>query len=635
MTADIPTIEEVNGYTIIEKVGQGRFGVVYRAQQNSVADRVVALKVLSVERVGKRDLKRLVREIRLAERLTGHPGVVTVLDTGFTKSKRPYIATEFYEAGSLGDRLSRLGPLHPREVLRVGAKIGDALAAAHEAGVIHGDVKPRNILLSLYGAPSLADFGIARLMDIATAGAQAPRPTHIAPEVLSGRPAGPAADVYALGSTLYQLLAGRPAFQLAGQPSLAQFVLMVLSEEPPVITRPDVPQSVLTAIGEAMAKQPDRRPTALAFALRLQELQAENGLVVTDPALTNPGPAPARDEGLIWTIERPSAPGQRVWPLAEAGGNVLDQHLSTAPAARTPLTPPPPAPHPPAPPPPAPHPLAPHPLAPHPQAPSAVAPSAAPSRPGAPPPAEASPSPSAMPSPAPPPGPPAPPPGTEVSGNHGRLVVSAMLGFVLLLGIGGVAAAVTHGGAAPSARLRPIVPTDGLGDPTLPALPATSGISTTEPDPDPTSGPPATQSPARIDPARIDAARPRTLRLVTDSGTTVTLAWKLPRETGYPMVLQRSPGQPTLTTMDSGSTTFTVGGLEAGTGYCFKVGVVVALGQPSTVAWSSSLCIRGAVDSGESGQDQGTGDDGEPRVVLPTATPSAQVSLAPPTAPAS
>ena len=99
------------------------------------------------------------------------------------------------------------------------------------------------------------------------------------------------------------------------------------------------------------------------------------------------------------------------------------------------------------------------------------------------------------------------------------------------------------------------------------------------------------------------------------------------------MVLQRSPGQPTLTTMDSGSTTFTVGGLEAGTGYCFKVGVVVALGQPSTVAWSSSLCIRGAVDSGESGQGQGTADDGEPRVVLPTATPSDQVSLAPPTTP--
>jgi hypothetical protein len=114
----------------------------------------------------------------------------------------------------------------------------------------------------------------------------------------------------------------------------------------------------------------------------------------------------------------------------------------------------------------------------------------------------------------------------------------------------------------------------------------------------------------------MSAQRPKDLRLVTDNGTTVTLSWKQQRKSDFPMVLQQSPGDRVLS-MGSGSITYTVGGLDAATGYCFKVGTVVRLGQPSSVAWSPSLCIRGAVETDPGGRDEQV----QPPIVLPLATP--------------
>ena len=215
--------DEALGYRILRQVGHGGFAVVYQAYQERL-DRQVALKVLSVDRVDQRTMRRFQRELQLTSRLTGHPNVVTVFDTGMTRSGKPYIAMDLFQDGSLRHRLTREGPFPVADVLRIGVKMAGALAAVHAAGVLHGDVKPQNILISRYGEPALADFGIARVVDSAEVSAmgQAFTPLHAAPEILNGRPQSVVSDVYSLGSTLYQLLAGRPAFHNPEDPSIGQ-----------------------------------------------------------------------------------------------------------------------------------------------------------------------------------------------------------------------------------------------------------------------------------------------------------------------------------------------------------------------------------------------------------------------------
>lgn len=276
--------EEIDGYRDLVQVGQGGFGVVYRARQEHL-DREVAVKVLTVPSVDEAALTRFERECQLTSRLTGHPNVVTVLDTGTARSGRPYVATEYFEHGSLKQRLDRDGPLPLKEALRVGVKVAGALAAAHEAGVLHRDIKPENILVSGYGEPALADFGVARLLDTSELSTRTDALPlhHTAPEILEDVPPSQASDVYALGSTLYQLLSGNPPHRHGTHESIALVLRRILTEDPPDITRPDVPEQVMAILRKAMAKQrQDRFADPLALGVALQHLQAEFGFTVTE-----------------------------------------------------------------------------------------------------------------------------------------------------------------------------------------------------------------------------------------------------------------------------------------------------------------------------------------------------------------
>ncbi|MEV4112838.1 serine/threonine-protein kinase [Nonomuraea sp. NPDC049695] len=288
-------VEDAPGYRVLDQAGQGGFAVVYRAYQERL-DRVVALKVLSVDRVDQRTMRRFQRELQLTGRLTGHPNVVTVFDTGVTRSGKPYIAMDFFENGSLRDKIRKEGPLPVPDVLRAGVKLAGALSAVHEAGVLHGDIKPQNILISRYGELAIADFGVARVVDSSevSATSQAFTPLHAAPEVLTGQPHSASTDIYSLGSTLYHLLAGQPAFHNPTDPSIAPLMYRVLAIEPPPINRSDVPPPVLRTILRAMSKQPEHRyGSARELARRLQEVQAELGLPVTDLVGQDPGPGPS------------------------------------------------------------------------------------------------------------------------------------------------------------------------------------------------------------------------------------------------------------------------------------------------------------------------------------------------------
>lgn len=278
------SLEQVPGYRDLHRIGQGGFSVVYRAHQEEIG-RDVALKVLAVEFIDGRILRQFLREVQLTAKLTGHPNVVTVLDSGLTVSGRPYIAMDYYDRGSLRDRLRAEGPLPVREVLRVGVKIAAVLEAAHREGFLHRDVKPQNILLSRFGEPALGDFGTARLTAAldATSHTEALTPVHAAPEILQGRVPDARADLYSLGSTLFQLLDGRPAFERDAEPGIAPLLLRVLTEPVPRMTHAEVPDAVQAVVGRAMAREPGERfATGGEFAAALQAVQAELGLAVTE-----------------------------------------------------------------------------------------------------------------------------------------------------------------------------------------------------------------------------------------------------------------------------------------------------------------------------------------------------------------
>lgn len=550
-------IEDVPGYRILEKVGEGGFSVVYRAYQERL-DRQVALKVLSVGAVGAVAMNRFQHECRITGRLTGHPNVVTVLETGWTGAGRPYVAMEYFEQGSLLDRLRREGPLPVPDVLRIGVKMAGALAATHENGVLHRDVKPQNILVSRYGEPALTDFGIALLIGSPDEGhSPAFTPHHAAPEVLAGGPPGVPADLYSLGSTLYQLLAGLPAFQGPPGEDLAAFTRRVLQESPPPIPRPDVPAPVREAIGTAMAKAPERRFTsAVAMARRLQQVQGELGLPVTDLAhspveVTELGPLPGdRPSSPLPQVAAPPPAAVRLSPasaprLSPQELEELVFHQNDEPAGG-----------------PAPDAAA--------TGPMAVAGEQAArdngrqeAEPAAGPPQRRQKTAGAR-------------PAEEPEYRPSRRVAA---GTVILVGgmVGGIVTAGAMSDNGTSARAGRAAVAPRTGTPTA--------------QPRPNRSAPVTQ-------AQVRAAAPRRLQLVSDRRTWVRLRWSLPEPSRrLPIVVLPSPRDGRrMISAGRGATGVRVDRLRPGTGYCFRVGAMLrtasAGGGRALVAWSEPLCIR-------------------------------------------
>jgi serine/threonine-protein kinase PknK len=292
MAGDVAANEQVPGYRDLRPIARGGFSLVYRAYQEALG-REVALKVVTVA-VDEGVRRRFLREVALTSRLTGHPNVVTVLDTGLAQSGRPYLAMDLHQRGSLVDRLGAEGPLPAVEVARVGARIASALHAAHQVGVIHRDVKPSNILISRYGEPVLSDFGVASLVDDQLSATMASTFTlrHAAPELVDGGQPTPACDLYALGSTLYELLAGRPAF---GGRSMAMAALLqqILTATPGELHCPELP-ALVDVIKRAMAKRPaDRYPSAAALSAALDALVPAG----TVPAVPSDSSGPFRPTG--------------------------------------------------------------------------------------------------------------------------------------------------------------------------------------------------------------------------------------------------------------------------------------------------------------------------------------------------
>ncbi|MBA3790187.1 MAG: serine/threonine protein kinase, partial [Rubrobacter sp.] len=202
-------------YAVSRLLGSGGMGKVYLARDEDL-DRDVALKVLREQYAEDEGfVERFEREAKSAASLN-HLNVVAVYDRGRSEDGSYYIVMEYVPGGTLKDRVLREGALDPGEAVRVVAQVADALGVAHEAGVVHRDVKPQNVLLTVSGDAKVADFGIARAAHATTiteSGLVLGTANYMSPEQAMGDPVGPAGDLYSLGVVLYEMLTGEVPFE--------------------------------------------------------------------------------------------------------------------------------------------------------------------------------------------------------------------------------------------------------------------------------------------------------------------------------------------------------------------------------------------------------------------------------------
>ncbi len=258
-------------YRLAERIAVGGQGEVWKAEDTALG-RTVAVKVLRGEYTGDGEFRaRFRREARHAAALS-HPGVAQVFD--YDEGVPPYLVMQYVDGESLAETIARSAPLPAARVLEVIAAVASALAAAHNAGVVHRDVKPANLLVGRDGSIKITDFGIARAMDAAPltqVGTVMGTPSYLPPEAAWGLPMTAAADLYALGVIAYEMLTGRPPYE-----GPASAVVIAHRDAPLPSLPPGVPAGLQALILNLCAKTPaSRPPNATAVATRAEQLRTE------------------------------------------------------------------------------------------------------------------------------------------------------------------------------------------------------------------------------------------------------------------------------------------------------------------------------------------------------------------------
>ncbi len=254
------SLGRIGHYEVLQVLGKGGFGIVFRAFDD-VLQRVVAVKVMAPQLAATSPArKRFLREARTSAAVR-HENVVQVYEVA--EQPLPYLAMEFIPGETLQQKLDRSGPLEVSEVLRIGRQIAEGLAAAHATDLIHRDIKPANVLIE--GGPQqkvkITDFGLARAAadaSISQSGIIAGTPMYMAPEQALGHKLDQRADLFSLGSVLYQMAAGRPPFRAN---STVAVLKRVADDTPRPIREiiPETPQWLCDIITKLHAKNPDER----------------------------------------------------------------------------------------------------------------------------------------------------------------------------------------------------------------------------------------------------------------------------------------------------------------------------------------------------------------------------------------
>ena len=279
----------IKGYYILGELGRGGMGVVYRARQIAL-NRVVAIKmILAGGHAGSEQLARFQAEAE-AVAMLAHPNIVQVYDIG-EQDGLPYFSLEFVDGTGL-DRELGGKPQPEKKSAQLIETLARAMQFAHEHGIIHRDLKPANVLVTKNGVPKISDFGLAKQLDTDSSqtrtGTIMGTPSYMAPEQGRGEKVGPLADVYSLGSMLYEMITGRPPFVAA---TAVQTLMRLLKEEPvlPSRVKPNVSRDLETICLKCLQKDPHRRyASAGALAEDLHRF------VAGEPILARPVSAPER-----------------------------------------------------------------------------------------------------------------------------------------------------------------------------------------------------------------------------------------------------------------------------------------------------------------------------------------------------
>jgi serine/threonine protein kinase len=253
-------IEKLGRYVIVEEIGQGAMGVVYKAV-DPLIDRTVAIKTINLD-LSKEELvnfeKRFQREVQSAGKLN-HPNIVTVYDVGRTEGVA-YMAMEFLEGKELREILDSGVVLPIEKIAHIASQVADGLGFAHEHGIVHRDVKPANVMVMKNGLIKITDFGIAQMSSASRtmSGMVMGSPKYMSPEQVVGQAVDGRSDIFSLGVVLYEMLAGKTPF--AGD-NISAIMYQILNDEPipPKAFNQNIPDSINFIVLKALAKHPDKR----------------------------------------------------------------------------------------------------------------------------------------------------------------------------------------------------------------------------------------------------------------------------------------------------------------------------------------------------------------------------------------
>ena len=302
LTVVRPGDPEIAGYEILDELGRGGMGVVYKARQIAL-NRMVALKmILAGAHAKPKDLERFRAEAQAVARFQ-HPGIVQIYEVGESNGM-PYFSLEFVAGDTLSKKISH-DPKPPEYAARIVESLALAMNYAHEHGIIHRDLKPANVLLAEDGTPKITDFGLAKTLEADSGQTQAGTvlgtPSYMAPEQANGEAVGPLADVYSLGGILYDLLTGRPPFSGS---SVLDTLEMVRSREPvpPSSLAGKLPRDIETIALKCLQKDAARRyQSAGELAADLRRF-LENRPILARPV----GPL---EKGWRWAKRNPGLAG--------------------------------------------------------------------------------------------------------------------------------------------------------------------------------------------------------------------------------------------------------------------------------------------------------------------------------------
>jgi serine/threonine-protein kinase PknK len=297
----------VPGVRDLEPVAAGRYSTVFIGRETAATAREVAVKVLTAPVTDAAVRAGFEKDRAALGVLDWHPQIASFLRSGVIRGQRCYIVMPYYPGKSLSLLLRQRGVLPVADVLRIGIRLSGALAAMHglTVPVLHRDVRPDNVLMIGGEVPVLTNSGVARLTERAWSRRTAPIPDHTPPEIVDARgPVLAAGDVYALASTMYELLCGTAPLVAIEDEDREQHSWRIRHEAPPALSRGDIPTSLDAVLMAALAKDPADRPTAAGFGTALLAVQAELGFAPTPPATRLAGLLPPLPQAVLSPMPR-------------------------------------------------------------------------------------------------------------------------------------------------------------------------------------------------------------------------------------------------------------------------------------------------------------------------------------------